>query len=124
MDLTLNQEQYEALIAFARRGAETAQQKRELDSYLVSLEKLNGVVRYKLWVQWQEAEAPLPATARFPANWPPKLRHYIELISRPIARIDVDQVLEKYAQKPVNILVTTDPAATVGWTKIDGFFLP
>jgi hypothetical protein len=123
MDFSMDQEQYEALIALARRGTTTDQEKRELDSFLASIEKANGVVRYKLWVQWQEADAPLPPTAQFPDTWPPELRRYIEFISRPVARTDVDQLLRVFAKNPVNVLVTPDPAAKVGWTKLADFFL-
>lgn len=123
MTFTLDQEQYEALIDFARRGAVVPLQKRELDSYLESIEKQSGVTRYKLWVQWQEADAPLPPTTRFPETWPPEMRKYIEFLSRPIARSDVDELLEKRARNPVEVLVTPDPAALVGWTKVDEYFL-
>lgn len=123
MDFTLSLGQYEALVALARRGVLTAQQKRDLDAFLVTIEKANGVTRYKLWVQWQEADAPLPPTARFPENWPPELREYIEFISRPVARSDVDQVVKRKARNAVNVMVTPDPAALVGWTKVEDFFL-
>jgi len=123
MNFTLNQEQYEALVAFAQRGASTPQQKRELDSYLAVLEKANGVTRYKLWVQWQEADSSLPPTTQFPEVWPPEMRAYIEFLSRPIARSDVEQILVLRARKPVTVLVTPDPAALVGWTTLDAFFV-
>lgn len=124
MEFSLTQEQYEALIALARRGASTAEQKRDLESFLALIESRNGVTRYKLWIQWQEADASLPPSAAFPASWPPELRQYIELISRPIAREDVEQVLRRYARKPVSVLVTPDPAALVGWTTPNDFFSP
>jgi len=119
---SLTQEQYEALVALARRGSPAPQQKRELETFLELIEAANGVSRDKLWVQWQEADTALPPSAMFPEVWPPELRKYIELISRPIARADVDKVLTIHARKPVNVLVTPDPAALVGWTALEDFF--
>lgn len=119
---TLSQEQYEALVALARIGAATPQQKRDLEAFLEPIEKAAGITRYKLWVQWQEADAP-PPKGEFPETWPPELRYYFELLSRPIARTDVDRVLVLRARNPVNVLVTPDPAALVGWTKLEDFFV-
>jgi len=120
---TLDQEQYEALIAFARQGTSTPDQARSLNNFLEQIEKANGIKRYKLWVQWQEADQPLPPTTEFPLKWPPELRYYIELISRPINKNDVQEVLKAKARKPVNVLVTPDPGATLGWASIDDYFL-
>ena len=124
MTFTLSQEQYEALIFLARKGAGTDTAKQvELDIFLKDIEKTNGITRHFLWVQWQEAGASLPAGTNFPEKWPPNLRKAIEIISRPIAKADVEQVLEKYASQPMVVLVTKDPAATTGWTPIDDFFI-
>lgn len=121
--LALNQQDYEALIALARKGAATPDEVRRLDTFLRSIEKANGVNRYGLWVQWQEQDQPLPPTTRFPETWPPDLRFYVELISRPIARVDVEAVLKQKARKPANVLVTKDPGALVGWSELDSFFI-
>lgn len=121
--LQLAQQDYEALIALAKLGANTPDELRRLDTFLISLEKANGIVRYGLWVQWQEQDQPVPPTARFPESWPPTLRFFIELISRPIARVDVDAVLKQKARKPTNVMVTKDPGAIVGWTLVDQFFI-
>ena len=121
--LQLSQQDYEALIALARKGATSAEEQRQLDDFLKRLEKSNGIARYGLWVQRQEQDQPLPPTARFPEKWPPEMRFYIELVSRPIARADVEVVLKQHARKPVSILVTRDPGATVGWTELDQFFI-
>lgn len=124
MDFTLSQEQYEALITLAKAGvAGVPQRQTQLDIFLKDIEKTNGITRYFLWVQWQEASATLPAGTNFPEKWPPELRKPIELISRPIARADVDAVLEKYASEPQTVLVTKDPAGIVGWTELDAFFI-
>lgn len=121
--LQLDQQSYEALIALARKGAAAPDEARRLDTFLISLEKANGIIRYGLWVQWQEQDQLLPPKARFPATWPPNMRFYIELISRPIARVDVDAVLKEQARKPTNVLVTKDPGAIVGWTPVDQYFI-
>lgn len=126
---TLSQEDYEALISFAREGAKDkdgspiAEKARRLDEFLLSIEKKNGVKRDAIWVQWQELDAPLPPTASFPRTWPPELRFFIELISRKVSRADVDQVLSAHAKNPTSVLVTRDPAAQVGWTPLDDFFI-
>lgn len=126
--LSLQQADYETLIEFARRGTLDAngQVKQEealsLDSWLKDLERRNGVQRYAVWVQWQEQGAALPAGTTFPETWPPAMRFYLALVSRPIARSDVDTMLNMRAISPTNVLVTRDPAAIVGWTEISVFF--
>ena len=121
-NFTLTQEEYEALIALARRGSLNPDDSRRLDSFLKDIEKRNGFTRYALWVQWQEADQALPPTVNFPDTWPPKLRFYIEMVTRPVALTDVEQVLRARARKPVNVLVTPDPGALVGWTEVSKYF--
>jgi len=128
MDLTLSQEQYESLISLARRGTydpdgtPNADKSRDLEAWLNLIEKANGIKRSLLWVQWQEAGSPLPATASFPTSWPPNLRFMIELLTRPVSKSDVDAVLAQKASKPINVLVTSDPGAELGWTTVADFF--
>lgn len=123
-DFTLTQEQYEALIFLARRGAEgDAQKLTQLDIFLRDIERTNGITRSFLMIQWQELSAPLPPGTKFPERWPKELRKNIELVSRPVSKADVDAVLEKYAVEATNILVTKDTAGLVGWTPVDQFFI-
>jgi hypothetical protein len=124
IQFVLEQEEFEALISFARAGAaaQSADRVRQLDAYLKMIEKKNGITRYVVWVQWQEVDSPLPAGTNFPETWPPEMRKKIELVTRPVARVDVDQVLEQYARQPENILCTKDPAGVLGYTPIDSFF--
>lgn len=121
--LQLSQQDYEALISLSKKGAETPDELRSLDAFLRGIETKNGVSRYGLWVQWQEQDQPLPPTTRFPEKWPPEMRFFIQLISRPIARADVEAVLKQKARKPVTILVTKDPGGVVGWATLDQFFI-
>jgi hypothetical protein len=121
-DFTISQQDYESLIALARRGATDAETLRSLDSFLKYLEKKNGITRYGLWVQWQEAGKQVPITVSFPQTWPAEMRHYIELITRPIAKADVMTMLTKKARKPLNVLVTPDPAGLIGWTALEAYF--
>jgi len=127
--ISLDQSQYEALVALAREGVINADgtidqdRSRKLESFLRFVEEDNDIVRSTLWIQWQEANQPLPPNAQFPEKWPPELRAYIELTTRPIARADVDAVLAKKARVPMNVLVTKDPAAVLGWTDVDAFFI-
>lgn len=126
---TLSQDQYEALIALARQstvktdGQIDGDKARALDTFLRSLEAANGITRYILWVQWQEADTRVAPTSRFPAEWPPSLRFKIELLTRPITQDDVNQVLAQRARKPVTVLVTPDPGAELGWTPVESFFV-
>lgn len=130
MAFTINvtQEEYEALIALARRGTIQADgsvdeaKAHDLDNWLRRLEQRNGVNRYAVWLQWQEQDEPLPPGTNFPEKWPPEKRHYIALTSRPISKADVDAVLKKKARQPTSVLVTRDPAARVGWTEVNAFF--
>ncbi len=121
--LTLSLQEYESLVALARKGASTPEKSRQLDAYLRSIEKKNGITRDFLWVQWSEMHQPLPPATRFPETWPPEQRFYIELTSRRVARADVEAVLQQRARSPVDVLVTKDVGATLGWTKLDDFFL-
>lgn len=126
--LQLEQGEYETLIEFARRGTlnsdGTVNQDAALglDAWLRSIEQKNGVVRSFVWVQWQEQDAPLPPGVNFPTKWPPEMRAMVGLVTRPVAKSDVTSMLAVKAKNPTSILVTSDPAALVGWTEIDVFF--
>ena len=127
--ISLEQHEYESLIALSRTGAKDAEGEvdlnklREIDSFLKAIEKKNGITRSAIWVQWQEVDQPLPPNTNFPEVWPPELRFYFELTTRPIAKADVMKVLAAKARKPMTVLVTKDPAGQVGWTELDTFFL-
>lgn len=120
--ISLSQEYYEALIALARLGAQTPDTNRTLDSFLRQIEQTNGIQRSILWIQWQEKNTPLPPQTAFPDVWPPELRYYLELVTRPITYQDVQEALKKKASQPINVLVTSDPGAQLGWTKLDDYF--
>lgn len=122
MDFTLTQEQYETLVALARKGSTTEDQARDTDAFIRTIEAKNGITRYYLLVQWQEIDSPLPPRTRFPSVWPPELRGSIEFLSRPVAKSDVLSLLKERARQPTNVLVTTDPGGVLGWTKLDEFF--
>lgn len=127
--LSLSQQEYESLIALARDGTRdddgnVDQNKAvQLDAWLKLIEENNGIERDLVWIQWQESDQPLPPTTNFPDVWPPEMRFYLELVTRRICRADVDAVIEAKASMPVNILVTRDPAARVGWTELESFFV-
>ena len=123
MSVTLDQEQYLALASLARLGADTPDKQRAVDSYLKSIEVANGMVRYALLVQWQETDTPLPPTTDFPEVWPPELRARVERVDRPIAKSDVQKVVDARSKNPTNILVTKDMGGIVGWTKLNDFFI-
>lgn len=120
--ITLQQSDYETLVELARRGATDADKARALESWLKDLEEASGIHRYAIWVQWQEQDSPLPAGTQFPEKWPPELRAYLALTTRPITKGDVDTMLKSKASNPTSILVTRDPGAIVGWTELNEFF--
>lgn len=129
LQFTLTQEQYEALIKLANDGtllpdgSVDVEKSRRLDEFLRSIELANNVKRSIVWVQWQEQDAPLPPGTDFPDKWPPELRQKIELITRPVARADVDALLRAKARRPITILCSRDPAGVLGYTPIDSFFV-
>jgi hypothetical protein len=122
MLISLELEEYDALVSLARKGATEADTLRAVNAFTSAIEKKNNVKRYFLWVQWQEGGTQLPPTARFPESWPPQLRCSLERTDRPIARADVTRVLSTRATKPTTILVTTDPGGVLGWLPIDDYF--
>jgi len=124
MNITLNAEQYTALVALARRGAavEGTDAVLKLEEFLRQTEKQAGATRFFLWVRWQEAKQPLPPTTSFPTSWPPSLQQIIERLDRPIARVDVEAMLKENATSPATVLVTQDPAGQVGWTELNVYF--
>jgi hypothetical protein len=126
---TLDQESYEALIAFAQRGVARNRdgsinqtQALALDGLLKYIERQNSITRHSLWVQWQDPTAPLPPGVRFPQTWPPELRQFIQFISRPITQNDVLSMVAQRTPNAVTILVTPDPAALLGWTPVAEYF--
>lgn len=129
MAITLSQEQYEALIALAQRGTVdpdgSMNQERAvgLDTFLRDIERSNNITRYSLWVRWQDPTAPLPPGVRFPKTWPPELQYFLQFITRPIAKKDVLKVVGDRTKNAVNVMVTRDPAALLGWTKLEDHFV-
>lgn len=122
-DVTLTQEQYQALVFLARKGAASTEAKRVLEAFLKDVEKNSGINRYFLKARWQELSAPLPKNTNFPAVWPPTQELDIERTDRPIAKVDVLAAVNAKASKPENIMVTRDVAGLAGWTKADDFFI-
>lgn len=125
---SLSQEQYEALIALARRGTQlpdgTFDQAKvtQLEAFLRSIEKANGIQRFALWIRWQNPTAPLPPRTNFPKTWPPNLSFYLEFLSRPITQQDVLDIVNQRTPNATNIMVTPDPAALLGWTQLSAYF--
>jgi hypothetical protein len=129
LTFTLTQEQYEALISLASAGTRLpdgsvdVEKARQLDAFLQLIEQTNGIKRSIVWVQWLEQGAPQPPGFNFPDTWPPQMRQKIELITRPVARADVDALLKNQARQPITVLCSRDPAGVLGYTPIDSFFI-
>lgn len=119
--MNLTNEEYAALVALSRKGCANADQTLGLERYLSTIEEREGLRRYLLWVQWQEVGIGLPLGTRFPDKWPPELRYLIERLDRPIAKSDVVAALALRAKKPLEVLVTPDPAGLVGWAQLDAY---
>jgi hypothetical protein len=126
---TLTQQQYEALIEFARRGTRDddgvvdLEESRKLDEFLKFIEAANDITRDGVWIRWQELNQPLPPGTNFPNEWPPTQQYWLEFIGRRVSRADVDAAVENQATTPYNVMVTKDPGARVGWTPVDDFFV-
>lgn len=126
MNFQLSQEEYEALIDLARKGAQASEdpnKSRQLEAWLRLIEKNNGVKRDLVVVLWQELDAPLQPGVFFPTHWPPTLKRTVELTTRPVARADIDKVLDVHAKNPTSVMCTRDPEGVLGLTPIDQFFL-
>ena len=127
--LTLTQEAYSALAALARKsifnadGTINQEKALLLESFLKEIEKENGVTRYGIWIQWQDPDEAVPPTANFPISWPSEMRYYLEIVTRPISRADVEAVVKQRAPNAVSVMVTPDPAALVGWSTLDSYFI-
>lgn len=122
-DITLTMQEYETFVSLARANVIDGEQLRKIDEFLKVVEAKNGITRDAVWVQWQEMDSELPAGTRFPETWPPELRWHIELMTRRVAKVDVEEVLKYRARAPVNVLVTKDPGARYGWTPLNDFFV-
>ena len=122
MDMTLTQDEYTALVTLARRGADDPVILEQ--ALLRPIERRNGIIRYYLMVQWQDAAGVVPIGTEFPGNWPANLRAAIEQVDTPINRQQVEQMVALRANKPVSILVTSDPNGQVGWSELDQWFAP
>jgi hypothetical protein len=119
--VTMTLEQYESLTYYARYER-TPDLLRYINAFIKEIETANEITRSFLWVQWQEADYPLPPTARFPDRWPPEMRFNIERTDRALCKADVEKVLATKAKKPVTVLVTVDPGGELGWVPIDDYF--
>lgn len=115
-DIVMDTDQFETLVNFAMKGTEGNSQ--ELANLLKSIEKANGSNYFRMLVQWQDSDYPLPAGAAFPRNWPPELRALITRVNQPVSKQDVLDMLEAKGSKPSNILVTDDVDGIVGWSTL------
>lgn len=117
-------EEYEAMVTLAidacRRSPEAAVRFSEL---VAKVNQRNDLSFRTLWVQWTERGQPLPLDANFPVRWPDAWRYRLDLFNRTPTRKDVEEILARHATRPVDVLVTYDPAALVGWSQLDRLFV-
>lgn len=122
MAITMTDEQYEQLVGLARRGMDANDGQRSLNDFLVTIEESNDIVRYLLWVRWQEVGQVHPVNKPFPDGWPPTQQVKIERLSTPVSRADVEVAVADRGVNPVGILVSEDPGGQLGWSTIDQYF--
>ena len=109
--------EYEALLSWARVGAEA---REELDTFLglrVRLDRAHGLMRFVLHIRY----TPLPE--RFVGVVPGAPREDMKTLelTRPPTINDVRLALGDTPHHDSMVLVTTDPTATVGWYDLEHF---
>lgn len=120
MELTTSE--YDTLVRLAEKAFLDVPDRLPLDSMLRAIETRNRIVRYALWVQWQDAKAVLPVGAEFPRTWPPELRARLQKINEPFTRENIETYVSHKASSPVSVLLTEDPNGLVGWRTLDQYF--
>lgn len=121
-DVLLTQDQFTTLVSLARRNIASSDDLRKLNVFIDSILKKNNIKHFLLWVRWKNAGELLPVTLNFPKVYPPTLEFCLESFERPISRSDVQEMLDKQGKTTIEVIVTTDPAKLVGWTRIDDYF--
>jgi hypothetical protein len=114
-NIIMTRAQYDALLAAAHAGNTI-----EVDRLRDLIDEANGIVRYKLWIRWQDVGGRPPPRIELGKGWPSNQTYFLEL-ERKITRLDVDDALRNNAKNPVSVMVTPDPNATVGWTLINDY---
>lgn len=114
--IELTRPQYDALMNAALAG-DVAEVQRLRDI----IDKANAVKRYYLSIRWQDVGGRPPPRIRLSEGWPRDQTYLLEL-DRPIARADVDSILEQQASNPVTVMVTPDRNGVVGWSLLEDYF--
>jgi hypothetical protein len=113
--ITMSRSEYDALI---EAGITTDNE--EIYRLRNSIDAANGITRYVINMRWQELGGTAPARINLAQGWPPQQVYRLEL-ERRIERADVDTVLTQVATNPVDVQVTSDPRASVGWYNLDDY---
>ncbi len=115
-NVTLTRAQYDALIAAGLAGDSD-----EIKRLQALIDEANGINRYRLFIRWEDVGGIAPPTIELGKGWPPTQMFLLEKADLPIAREDVDVVVETQANNAVNVQVTPDVNGVVGWTLVDDF---
>lgn len=122
ISITLNPEEYLALVRLAEQAAIAAGKWPTLRAFLQDIERANNIERQELLVCWLVRGKPLPSDAVFPQSMPVDQKLVVNSIGKPIAKKDVLAALDNLGVDYGTVLVTHDPAGLVGWTSFEVAF--
>ncbi len=117
--ITLEDSEYEALLGWARLGAENAEQAIPFVLMRKAIDQRNKIKRYTLLIRIDT----LPQR-QMPSSQSGSIiqgETFVLEQTRPPTREDVVQALQGQAYVPQNVFVTRDPEGVVGWYQLDSF---
>jgi len=117
--ITLEDSEYEALLWWARLGAEELEQDTTYGEMRKKIDLRNKIRRYTLLIRLESLpQTPMPSSKG-------TITIAGETIvleqTRPFTREDVVQALHNRTYAPQSVFVTRDPEGIVGWYQLDSF---
>lgn len=115
--IALSVPEYEALLSWARVGAEESKEELAFLTLRNRIDRAHGLARFVLNIRY----TPLPE--RFIGKVPGAPREDLRTLelTRPPTINDVRVALEGLQYQSAQVLVTTDPQAQVGWYDLEHF---
>lgn len=116
-------DKYEALLTWARVGAEQSNQGLEFRALRNRIDDIHGIDRYTLVIRWQRLTAwgAIPPGQLHDAVPTPKGETRVLELLRPPTRADVLAALEGEIFHEALIWVTADPQGQLGWYELELF---